>query len=277
MDDLGGIGLQRASCSEHLLVKKVPKVYVDRGLVVHMFLMAFCRSIFVLLVFSLSAAQLCAQDRLAYGDRGNRFEGHRRIEVAAPALEVLSFYRGGPLSALSTPTTLKASFYLPQAKSVSIQARELVTVHFYNMEAKQTAWPAGVNVFGPWKSSDVIDELGVSLGNIGVLGRVRNTQAGSGEEIVALSFSDTVPHSSRYELVFRVKYDVKKVSYRVEHLASGAEIASGLHTQAIGGAPLSIQFDLPGALEGQYRLILDCLYKGRSGGPLRIFEFYHKP
>jgi hypothetical protein len=240
-------------------------------------LMVFYRSILSLLLFSLSAGASNAQDRLAYADRGNRFEGHRRVEVAAPAFEALSFVRGEPIASRSSPTTLRANFYLPKAKPIYIKARELVAVHFYEMAAKRTDWPVGANTFGPWRTSDVIDELGVSLSNIGVLARVGNKRAGTGGEIAALSFSEASSRSSVYEFIFRVKYDVKKATYRVEHISSGIQAASGLHNQVTGGAPVSIRFDLSNAVEGQYLLVLDCLYKGRSGGPQRIFEFYHKP
>ncbi len=241
-------------------------------------LMACRSSFFVLtsLAFLLSISFLYAKDRLAYDDWGNRFEGHRRAEIAGPSFEALSFVRGEPLASQSSPTTLKASFYLPQNSPVFIKAKELITVHFYEMTAKPMGWLAGTNTFGPWKTSDVIDKLGVSLSNIGVLARVGTKRVGSGGEVAALSFSEASSYSSVYEFVFKVKYDVKKATYHVENISSKTQVVSGILTQLTGGDPISILFDLLNVREGQYRLTIDCLYKGRSEGPLRTFVFYHK-
>ena len=193
-----------------------------------------------------------AQD-LSYSDRGNRFEGHRRTEAGAPALEAMSFIRGDNLSLQNAPTSLTIEFYLAQPEPIYIEARELVPVHFYEMTVKRTEWPPGQSTFGPWQTSEVIDKLKVPLSNIGVIAKIGSNRLQGGGEIAALSFSQESLRSNNYEFVFRVKYDVKKASYRVEHIDSRKLVAGGSQMQITGGAPASIVVDLANAQEGKYR------------------------
>jgi hypothetical protein len=218
-----------------------------------------------------------ADDLLAFRDRGNRLEGHRRIEVSAPEFEALSFVRGSPLKSRPATSVLELGFFLPQAARVHITARELVAVTHYQMQAKQTDWKPGWNVFGPWETSAVIEPLGVQLANIGALARLHADRPGSGE-LAALSFGrgGSATEWSRYEFQFSVKYDLRTVSYTVERDDSGEVVRTGVLDDIGGGAPVSIRFDLANARDGRHRLIVDCLYRGRPGGPQRTFVFHHK-
>ncbi len=90
----------------------------------------------------------------------------------------------------------------------------------------------------------------------------------------AFAGDDEESRSQRYEFQFRTKYDLKLASYRVLEADSSAEVLQGTLSDVTGGAPASIAFDLSSAGEGWYVLVVDCLYKGRSGGPQRSFRFY---
>jgi len=234
-----------------------------------------CAAGLVLLFTVATGAASSADDSLAYRDRGNRFEGHRRVEVAAPAFEALSFVRGGLLRQRGTPAMLKVRFFLPQPSRVHLRARELVPVTFYQMTVKRMNWSSGWNTFGSWDTSEVIEPLQVPLANIAVIARVGDDRPGSGE-LAPVSFTRADASASKYEFVFKVKYDLKKTTYRVEGVGSGTVVASGSLGRLIGGTPVSLQFDLAGARAGRYRLLVDCLYRGRRGGPQRTFEFYHQ-
>jgi hypothetical protein len=223
----------------------------------------------------LPPALLAAEDPLAYQDRGNRSEGHRRIEISAPSFEVLSFVRGPSRLTRQGDGSLPMAFFLPMKSVVHITAQELVPITRYRMEVKRTEWDGGWNTFAPWPAAQVIEPLGVQLANIGVLARMRTDSLGSGE-LVALSLSPDRAPAPTYELQFRAKYDVETASYQLETGASRV-VRSGVVTDIIGGAPAAIRFDLSRLPEGPYRLSIDCAYRGRSGGPQRVFTFHHKP
>lgn len=212
-----------------------------------------------------------AADPLSYQDRGNRLEGFRPQEVSAPSFEALSFVRGPRMGEIST-RVLNLHFQVPDAAALSITARELIPVKYYEMRVRREDWPAGRNTFGPWDTAEVIEPLKVQRSNIGVLGRFTADGGGSGR-IVAVAF-DEESRSQRYEFQFRTKYDLKLASYRVLEADSSAEVLQGTLSDVTGGAPASIAFDLSSAGEGWYVLVVDCLYKGRSGGPQRSFRFY---
>jgi hypothetical protein len=230
----------------------------------------------------LSAALICiatcvlgaAADNLAFQDRGNRLEGYQRREIAAPAFEVLGFVRGSRLSSLRSPAAIQLGFFLPKAARVTIRASELAPIKLYEMQAKQVEWPSGWNTFGPWATSEVISPLGVPLENIAVLAQGAVEQ-GTEAELVPVSFVQAQAAIADYEFQFRIKYDVETARYRVERVDSSKVVRSGLLHEIPGETAASVRFDLTNEAEGRYRLVLDCLYKGRAGGPQRMFTFYH--
>ncbi len=223
------------------------------------------------------AVSVAAADSLAYGDRGNRLEGHRRIEVAAPEFEALSFVRG-PARFPTERGVAELRFFLPQPARVHVTARELLTITYYQMRVKQTQWPQGWNVFTPWETSSVIVPLSVQPANVGVLARIGEEAPGSGElGAIAFGRDASGPEWSTYEFQFRVKYDTTSVVYTVERDESGDHVAGDTLRSVSGGVPTALRFNLSSAREGRYRLVADCLYRGRPGGPQRTFVFFHKP
>lgn len=235
-------------------------------------------AVFVVALALLFTPQPLVADDLVYRDRGNRIEGHRRVEVGAPAFEALSFVRAPARSSVPVRGVLDLSFFLLRPSRVRITARELAPIKQYQMVVKQVDWPAGWNTFAPWETARVIEPLGVQLTNVGVLAQVESDALGPGE-IVAVTFSrkSGAVDWPVYEFQFRAKYDVETASYQVDRNETGLLLRSGALTDVIGGAPASIRFDLSRAEEGVYRLTVDCVYRGRQGGPQRTFVFYHKP
>ena len=230
-------------------------------------------------LLSLLPVEACiGKDALAYRDRGNRFEGYQVIEVAGPSFEALSFVRGNSLAATTGTDILNISFFLPRQASVYITARELVPMKHYAMRATKTRWPQGWNTFGPWETAVVIEPLQIPRANIGVLARIERDRQGSGK-LAALQIGrhDDTAAPPTYEFQFHTKYDLKKVIYRVSRIDTGATVERGVLYDLFGGTPASIRFQLKNQPEGEFRLLLDCLYKGRSGGPRRNYTFYHIP
>lgn len=232
----------------------------------------------ITLFMFLPTAAYCKDDPLSYQNRGNRYEGYRVIEVAGPTFEELSFTRGKSLAVIGSTTVLNVSFFLHQKSKVYIIAKELVAMKHYEMRSTRVQWPQGWNIFGPWETSLVIKPLRIHIANIGVLARIGSERPGSGE-ITAVQFIRTGADVNRstYEFQFRTKYDLKKVVYRINKVTESKTIRSGVLYDVIGGTPASIRFELKDQNRGQYRLLLDCLYKGRRGGPQRNYLFYHSP
>lgn len=231
-----------------------------------------------MLLALLPVAACATENLLVYQDRGNRFEGYQVIEVAGPTFEALSFTRGKALPALDNPAVLNVSFFLPQQTSVHISARELVPIKHYEMRAARTNWQPGWNTFGPWETTLVIRPLQIQLANLGVLARIGGDRPGSGE-LAAVQFASPNDTAIKpdYEFQFRTKYDLKKVSYRIDRVSTGSTVGSGVLYDVVGGAPASIRFQLNHQPAAEFRLYLDCLYQGRSGGPQRSYVFYHGP
>lgn len=201
-------------------------------------------------------------------------EGHYRREIASPAFELLSFVRGPRLAALSSPAVLNVMFFLPKPTRVTITAMELQPLTEYRMRANRVDWATGWNTFGPWETETVIRRLRVPLSNIGVVGRVGEETAGSGE-IVPVAFVPE-PRAGLYELQFRVRYEVERATYTVESQSTQKVVQSGDVRDVAGDTATSIQFDLSNQPEQQYRIVVDCVFKGRTGGPQRSFTFFHK-
>jgi len=232
-----------------------------------------------LLLWSISAGVAIAtyahSDDLSYQSRGNRYEGSRTIDVAAPTFESLSFVRGAPLAAQEAPASLGFWFYLPAEAAVRIRALELIPIAHYEMRPIRTSWSRGWNNFSPWETRAVISPLNISLSNIGVLAQVGSTD--SSDELAPVEFTDPTKLKSApsYSFTFRTKYDLKSISYRVISPDTRANIVTGNLSSVAGGAPATVEFSLKGNPVGRYQLSLDCLYDGRPGGPQRTFAFYH--
>ena len=231
-----------------------------------------CAIVLVTLGTALGTAS--TQDPLAFANRGNRMEGHTRREIGNPAFEVLSFVRGARLATIKPPAVLNVAFYLPRPARVSIVAAELHPLKEYRMRAARVDWSGGWNTFGPWETASVLDRLPVPLANVGVVARVGDEASGSGE-LVPVAFS-APPRSGQYELQFRVPYELELARFRLETPAKSAIVRSGEVRDVPGDTAASIQFDLSGQPDEFYRLVVDCVFKGRTGGPARSFTFFHK-
>ncbi|HEY6350218.1 MAG TPA: hypothetical protein VI636_12495 [Candidatus Angelobacter sp.] len=114
-------------------------------------------------------------------DFPNRREGTNIHRNALQDFTLVAVHRN--FNRFSPNAKLKVRFFLPklngaQGRTVSMRAVELQDSSHYFMEAKESVqWKDGEwNFFTPWPTRDVIDPLGLSPTNIGVLAqyRVRN-------------------------------------------------------------------------------------------------------
>src|SRR5215475_2483811 len=113
----------------------------------------------------------------------NRIEGTNVHTNALQDFTLIALHRG--FQTFPRNATLHVRFFLPRSmddpqKQFFLNAVELQDSFHYLMQAKTTgSWKDGNwNVFEPWPTKDVIDELGVEATNLGVLAgyRVGNEQ-----------------------------------------------------------------------------------------------------
>jgi hypothetical protein len=108
----------------------------------------------------------------------NRNEGTNIHTNALQDFTLIAIHRN--FQVFSKNATLHVRFFLPRMadnlnKKVFVQAAELQDSFHYFMEAKATSkWQdGGWNVFGPWPTKDVIDQLEIQARNLGVLAGYR--------------------------------------------------------------------------------------------------------
>ncbi|MFI5184336.1 MAG: hypothetical protein ACHQNV_08060 [Vicinamibacteria bacterium] len=215
----------------------------------------------------------------AGNDRGNRYEGSVRVPVANPDLALLSFT--GSFSPFHKEATLKVRFFLPDETAVFISAQELRDRKQYRMEAKPRPWKVGQwNEFAPWPTRDVIDVLGVSSENLGVVVRLGESGQGSGEVAPALVYTTPPPPVvETYRFVFRPGLTLRGLRYTLYRLdgAAPAKLREmELKAQRTRGEPFPIDIDAKDLPPGRIRLLVDAFVKDRSDEVTRQFDFLHK-
>lgn len=233
----------------------------------------------LILIVTVFQYQAVSQDPHEYKIRGTRMEGRDRKPVSAPGLELLSFVGYKEKIDLAKEVNLKIRFYLLKDTSVYITAKELNIREFYKMKPLQIQWSKGWQEFGPWPTKEVLKPLQLSLNKLGIIGRVRsNDRIGSGEIAPLIIYGNQLPEYIRqYTLHFIPNQDLKKVEYKLYMLGEEKPIKRERIMEQFGGVPFSITIDLTNQDKGLYKLVLDCKYKNRIGGPQRTYTFYHNP
>jgi hypothetical protein len=244
-----------------------------KGMTKRLALVAFLISLMVL-----HDAQGEGQDPYLYKQRGNRNEGIKGIPVSAPDLELVSFVAYREQLDAGSDADLKLRFYMKGDGDLYITAKELVVSRYYVMNPTQTKWRRGWQEFSPWPTGEVLRPLGISVDQIGIVGRPDGTLVGSGEIVPLILYRSKLPPSlTRYTLHCRPKEDLRSVTYRVYRIADGKLISSDLLRNLIGGTTFRLVVDLPGEKMGDYKIVLEGNYKERLGGPTRTYRFFHMP
>jgi len=220
-----------------------------------------------------------SQNNYEYTIRGKRLEGtERRGAISAPDLELISFLAYKEPLKVGSNANVKIRFFLEKDTSLYITAKELNVIKKYKMKPLQNIWSRGWHEFNPWPTDDVLHPLGLSLDEIGIVGRIGLNRIGSGKIAPLLVYSSNCPDRiAKYELHFIAKRDLKKVKYALYECNGDAAAVRGAEKRIRGNVPFPIVIDCSQVGEGSYRLVLDCKYKNRKGGPIRTYIFYHKP
>lgn len=249
-------------------------------------------SVLIPIVIIILSTEILAQTEKwkRQNDRGNRYEGRIEIPVGKHDLELLSFV--GLREPFTGDVKLRVKFFLPASSSVFIQARELLEQKQYWMGSKPANWRAGVwNEFGPWPTGVVLNREKIPSWNLGVVISLRKGTTGAnelppafitgGQLAPAFVYHSTSPASvDKYILHLRPNSTLKKVTYSLYKILDNQEAevrASSLYGDKIAGEPFKIELKVRGLSEGQMRLVIEGTFKNRIGGPIREYEFYHKP
>jgi hypothetical protein len=238
--------------------------------------------ILYIIILSFEAIAYC-QGRYEYKKRGEkpgiRMEGRDYDNVGGPGLELLSFI--GYREEMESPKnkSLKIRFFLERDTNLFITAKELSVREFYKMKPQLTKWSRGWREFGPWPTNEVLVPLDLSLNELGVIGRIDTIdRIGSGEIVPLIIYYSKLPENvTNYVLKFIPNQDLKKVEYKFFKKDNNNPFFSDQIIELFGKVPFPIPIDFSQQEEGSYKIVLDCRYKNRIGGPQRSYRFYHKP
>ena len=236
--------------------------------------------ILLLFIIFQQPEKVYCQDPYEYKEHGIRMEGRTYEEVSASGIELISFLAHKEEFDPGKDVDLKIRFFLENDTSLFITARELNIRKYYKMKPIQTDWAKGWQEFGPWPTKDVLSPLGLTLDELGVVGRIRtNDRIGSGRVAPLIIYYSKLPEKiGEYTLYFIPRQELASAECRLYMQNEKIPIQRELINKGLfGGVPFPIKIDISQQREGIYRLILDCRYKNRTSGPQRTYTFYHKP
>lgn len=236
------------------------------------------RLLTILLTIVIFLSGSISKESFEYKKRGNREEGIRAVGIGAPNLELLSFVAHKEKTKWDADIILRIRFFLPKVSSFYITAKELRVRKFYIMKPLQHKWPSGWHEFSPWPTKDVLKPLGISLDDLGIVGKLNRDRIGSGEIAPLIIYHSSMPSQvNKYTLHFLPRDNLKRMEYRLYKVYPETLVAQQRIMMLSGGSPFSITLDLSNQNEGYYKLIMDGKFKNRVGGPQRTYYFFHKP
>jgi hypothetical protein len=151
----------------------------------------------------------------------NRKEGTKLQPNSLPDFTLIAVHKN--VSQFGHNSTLKVRLFVPQLAEgghVAVEAAELQdTFHYYMRSLDSIPWTLGSwNVFGPWPTRDVIDQLSIDANNIGVLA---SYQSRSGELIylpIDLLVNDVASSGAKYRLHFITGQDLQTLTVTVSDI-----------------------------------------------------------
>jgi|GEM_PF-1983195 len=227
---------------------------------------------------SLKAFYSYDEDWKKQNDLGNRYEGRKSIEVGAPAIQLIAFYRYQ--EKFDNDDTLKVKFYILNSSAIYLTAQELEIREFYWMEAKPKQWKPGWNEFSPWPVKDVLGKLDIPPDNLGVLVRLDDND-GSGQISPVILYCQSLPSKiTKYKAYFRPSIALSGGIYEIYKGCNEKKeiIERGLIGVQSAGVPFLIIFELKNDWKGLVKFRILVHLKNRiTPKPSREYCFYHIP
>jgi hypothetical protein len=220
-----------------------------------------------------------AVDSLKYQPRGDRWEGVAPSQFNnKPDIELLSAIVDNRENWWITPPHCKLKFYLPSITEVDLRVRELRPQHFYKMDNVIQSWQQGFNDY-QWPTHQVIKPLGIKLGQLGVVARLKKSQSRDTEHVAPVIFYQNNPPTSinGYLFTFQVNGQAR-LSYAIYQRGQPElPITDGSLGQQYAGKPFVVFWDSSQAEEGFYELVVDGYFLNNFMLIYQAVEFYHKP
>lgn len=222
---------------------------------------------------------------IAYQLRGDRCEGIYKLEVNSTKLRLSSVIESFGSFDTSKPEDLTVQWSAPAgltAADVRLRAESLRPRTFYRMD---TLVPGSQKSFS-WKL-DIVDRLGYSRDDLGVLGWVRNPETDDEDrrEIylpLRIRQGAAAPRTGTYEVGFIPEVLLEEVYFAVTPVnAEGEARGPRLHdTQALGygyyPAKAPTFFEISGFTQtGLYEVEIKAVFSGGDSGTTS-FLLYHE-
>jgi len=156
----------------------------------------------------------------------NRVEGTNVHTNALQDFTIIAIHKNFQL--FSSNATLHVRFFLPRLagspnKDVFVEATELRDSFHYFMQAKGSNWKDGDwNVFEPWPTKDVIDELGLKARHIGVLAGYRMDKSPKVYLPVDVYQNEDSPVTATYTFHFITGSDLQALDISLTNPAGAA-------------------------------------------------------
>lgn len=245
-----------------------------------------CQSIVLwslLLVLSAASTVGAAGAELEYGARGNRHEGLKPKPVSGYDIELIgamAIPSGGGLAAAMDPSSASLSFYLPEARTVSVVVREKEPRAYYWLDRVQPArpfWSGTTNRFR-WPVADVIGPAEVRAESLVALVRLDRETPGRRERVAPVVFPslDSALQITGYRFVLRVNAPAK-LRYRIYATGSAEPMVGSEHKKRSGGKPFEISWHAGESPGGEYRLLIEGYFLEDNTPVDQEISFVHSP
>jgi len=221
-----------------------------------------------------------AYDSLKYQPRGDRWEGvSPSPSWGLEDIELLSAIVDNRENWWKTPPQCKLKFYLPNRTDVDLTVQELRPQHFYKMDQiiPNPYWRQGLNNY-QWSTREVIKPLGLKLGQLGVVARLKKQSSRDTEHVAPVIFYQSTPPTdiNGYLFTFQVSGQAR-LSYAIYQRGNEIPIADGNLGQQSARKPFVVFWDSSQAAEGFYELVVDGYFLNNFMLIYRAVDFYHKP
>lgn len=221
-----------------------------------------------------------AFDSLKYQPRGDRWEGIAPSPAwGSEDIELLSAIVDNRENWWKTPPKCKLKFYLPNRTEVDLRVQELRPQHYYKMDQinPNPYWQQGFNDY-QWATDEVLKPLGLKLGQLGVVARLKKPVSRDTEHVAPVIFYQTNPPTTinGYLFTFQISGQAR-LSYAVYQHGNELPIAEGSLGKQSARKPFVVFWDSSQAPEGFYELVVDGYFLNNFMLIYQAVNFYHKP
>ena len=205
-------------------------------------------------------------------DRGNRYEGFKKIDVSAPKLEMVSFWSKFEKYDFARDDTLSIYFYNPEAGEVEIYGQEKNVEHAYWMQAKSRVYTHGIAKFSPWPTRTILKPYAVRPENLAVLAKRK------GQDLhlpVVIVCNEKSLQQEEYHVAFRPAFSILGGSYEVIQKTTNKVVAQGNIGSQATGLVFSISFPHELGETGHYELKVKIANANSRKEERFYFSFFH--